>query len=161
MPDLVVLMQGIQLRGSEVQARAADQNADMKMMRKVMIMSHARDPAHTLEKTKTTTTVDVDAKLDGEAPMTEPISGMQLTEATGTNQDSGQASLQQAKADAPIAGTHHLSRAAPGTVTRATILVGEVIIEVLTTETHTTDVDGLLTHGRMPKMTANGKRNRA
>ena len=154
-------MQGIQLRGSEVQAKAADQNADMKMMRTVMIMSHARDPAHSLEKTKTTPIVDVDARLDGEAPMTEPISGMQLTEAAGTNQDSGHASLPQAKADAPIAGTRHLSRAAPGTVTRATILVGEMIIEVLKTETHLTDVDGLLTHGRKPTMTANGKQIRA
>ena len=149
MPALVKLMQGIQLHGSEVQARAADQNADMKMMRKVMIMSHARDPAHSLEKTKTKPIVDVDAKLDGEAPMTEPISGMQLTEATGTNQDSGHASLPQAKADALIAGKSHISRAAPGTVIRATILVGEVIIEDPTDSIAQSDrIDGLLIHGR-------------
>ena len=123
-------------------------------------MSHARDPAHSLEKTKTTPTVDVDARLDGEAAMTETISGMQLTEEVGMSQDSGHANLQQAKADAPIAGTRHLSQAAPGTVIQATILAGEVMIEILATGTHTTSVDGLLIHGRMTTiMTANGKQN--
>ena len=155
---LVAPMKEIQALGLAVQARAV--RGEMTMMRTVMLVSHARDLAHSLAK-KTNGIHEMLEKLDGEARMTAITKITPDTAVPGTSHANGRLHLHQTKEDVKIVGKRHLTQEAlDGRLMRLTLtlafhgqtmIVGQTIDkDLLGIETiaRTDRTNGLLTHGR-------------